>query len=63
LPSLDIYHFLLLLFHSSICRLCIVYQECSLVVLVNDYDVWSSVFNHTIRHDIHVPEDLHTLSL
>jgi len=35
----------------------------SLVVLVNDYNVWSSVFNHMVCVDIHVPEDLHTLCL
>ena len=49
-----------LVFHPSICRHCNVYQECSLV-LVNDYDVCSSVFNNMVRLDIHVPEDLHTL--
>jgi len=37
-----------------------VYQKCPIVVLVNDYDVWSSVFNHMIRLAIYDPRQAKT---
>ena len=44
-------HFLLLLLYSCVFRRCDINQECSLVVLHYNYNIWSSVFNHVVRLD------------
>ena len=36
---------------------CSIYQECRLVVLLYDHNIWPSVFNHVVRLDTYIPEN------
>jgi len=38
-----------------------VYEDCRLVVMLNDCNVWSSVFSHVFHRYIHIPRDFHIL--
>jgi len=52
-----IHFLLLLLLYSCVSGHCDIYQECRLVVLLYDYNIWSSVFNHVVRLDTCAPQD------
>jgi len=56
-------HFLLfLLFYCCVSGHCRVYQECRFVVLLYNYNIWSSVFNH-VHLDTYTSDRILTFSV
>ena len=62
MPDSGIYPLSPVLSHLLLCLLALRYLL-SLVVLLCDYNIWSSVFDHVVRLDTYIPEDFDFLRL